>query len=229
MSSAETYALLEQKMPSYPDYASIPVIESEEPLVPLKNNELLDSLQIDPAMLAVTGTAVYVREEVADKLQVVAENLAARRPGSQLQVVYGYRALAIQRRLFEAVKAGLPPEMSEPEMLAAAHRMIAVPEVAGHPTGGAVDLQITDSSAPLDFGTDIWTFQPGSYTFSPYISPRAWQNRQLLREVMLQTGFAPFDGEWWHFSYGDKEWALHYNQPSARYNQLDFTTPNLDG
>jgi D-alanyl-D-alanine dipeptidase len=40
---------------------------------------------------------------------------------------------------------------------------------------------------------------------------------------MLGVGFAPFDGEWWHFSYGDKEWAAYYNKPNAVYEQIDFS------
>jgi D-alanyl-D-alanine dipeptidase len=61
---------------------------------------------------------------------------------------------------------------------------------------------------------------PDTFTFSPFISKEAWANRQLLRRVMIQAGFAPFDGEWWHFSYGDKEWARYYDKRAAMYDQL---------
>lgn len=33
------------------------------------------------------------------------------------------------------------------------------------------------------------------------------ENRFLLQDLMLLVGFAPYYGEWWHFSYGDREWA----------------------
>jgi D-alanyl-D-alanine dipeptidase len=62
--------------------------------------------------------------------------------------------------------------------------------------------------------------QKTTFTFSPFIGKEAWNNRQLLRYVMLSAGFAPFDGEWWHFSYGDREWAFYYKKPYAIYNQL---------
>jgi D-alanyl-D-alanine dipeptidase len=71
-------------------------------------------------------------------------------------------------------------------------------------------------------GTKIWQFDHDSYTFSPFVSKQAQINRQLLRKVMLEVGFAPFDGEWWHFSYGDKEWAKYYSQSYAIYEQIEF-------
>ena len=57
------------------------------------------------------------------------------------------------------------------------------------------------------------------YYKNDYISERAKNNRELLRKIMLEEEFAPYDGEWWHFSYGDKEWAFYYNKDEALYNQ----------
>jgi D-alanyl-D-alanine dipeptidase len=37
---------------------------------------------------------------------------------------------------------------------------------------------------------------------------------------MTSVGFAPFDGEWWHFSYGDREWAYFYKKKNALYGQI---------
>jgi D-alanyl-D-alanine dipeptidase len=77
---------------------------------------------------------------------------------------------------------------------------------------------------PVDCGTPLWSFEPDSYTFSPYISRQARDNRLLLRAAMTNAGFTPFDGEWWHFSYGDKEWAAYSGQPTAKYEQVEFST-----
>ena len=38
---------------------------------------------------------------------------------------------------------------------------------------------------------------------------------------MLEEGFAPYDGEWWHFSFGDKEWAFYYKKDKALFNQIN--------
>jgi D-alanyl-D-alanine dipeptidase len=140
-----------------------------------------------------------------------------------LEVVYGYRSLSIQTKLFNENKERISATLSGNELLEATHNIIAVPEVSGHPTGGAVDIQITKAGKPLDFGTKIWEFNNNSFVFSPFISVEAKENRMLLRGLMMKAGFAPFDGEWWHFSYGDKEWARYYGKPHAIYDQVEFS------
>lgn len=36
---------------------------------------------------------------------------------------------------------------------------------------------------------------------------------------MMLYGFAPYDGEWWHFSFGDKEWAFYYKKEATLFEQ----------
>jgi D-alanyl-D-alanine dipeptidase len=222
MKKQAIYRLLEEKMLSYTDYASIPVADLGEPFVPISTSTNLTARQIDKGMFAFTGKSVYVRESVLNNLRIASKQLAQYDKNLQLEVVYGYRALSIQRQLFEKYKTKLQSKYSGEELLAAVHRLVAVPEVAGHPAGAAVDIQILKNGKPIDFGTNIHEFVPDTFTFSPFISKKAWDNRQLLRRVMMNAGFAPFDGEWWHFSYGDKEWARYYNAPKALYDQADF-------
>lgn len=216
------YRQLEAGMLSYTDYANVPVEPINEALVPIPDNPDLTARQIGTDMLPYTGEQVHVRRSVLRRLGRAATSLTERQPDLQLEVVYGYRALEIQEQLFKRYKAKLQCQYEGEELLAATHRLISVPEVAGHPAGAAVDLQIIQEDQPLDFGTRIWEFTPDSFTFSPFISETAKANRQLLRQTMMQAGFAPFDGEWWHFSYGDKEWAKYHNQPAALYEQAEF-------
>jgi D-alanyl-D-alanine dipeptidase len=114
----------------------------------------------------------------------------------------------------------------EPESLyEEVHRYIAVPSVAGHPTGGAIDVLLVDLNKKLflDFGSKIYDFsEKKCYIFNPRITSTGKKNRLLLREIMLRNKFAPFDGEWWHFSYGDKEWAFYYKKNNAIYNQVEL-------
>jgi D-alanyl-D-alanine dipeptidase len=97
--------------------------------------------------------------------------------------------------------------------------------VSGHPTGGAVDIILVDKQkSDLDFGSSLYDLSsPLCHYFALGITKVAKQNRQLLRTIMMSVGFAPFDGEWWHFSYGDKEWAYYYKKPYAIYDQVDLS------
>lgn len=218
----QIYQLLEANMLSYSDYANVPVMQGNEPLLPILPSRNLVARQTDEAMLSYTGEAVWVRKALLVRLRRAARLLAAYDPGLRLEVVYGYRALQIQKQLFEKYKAELSVSYTGEALLAAVHRLVAMPEVAGHPAGAAVDIQIIRDSRPLNFGTAIHEFVPDTFTFSPFIGAEAWQLRQLLRRVMMAAGFAPFDGEWWHYSYGDKEWARYYGEPRALYDQVEF-------
>lgn len=221
---AEIYRTLESQMLDYSDYAKKLTIDNDEPLVPVPETPNLTGTQYRTEMLSYTGDQVYVRRGVAERLGKAAALLGLRDNALQLEVCYGYRALEIQRKNFAIQKALLEDKFEGEELMAQTHRRVAVPEVAGHPAGAAVDVRILRRNKPLNFGTDIWEFEPDSYTKSPFVSKRAKRNRWLLRNAMVSAEFAPYDGEWWHFSYGDKEWAQLYERPMAMYGQIEFST-----
>lgn len=211
-------------MPKYEDYKDMPVEPLDEPLVPIPTTDHLTVNQIGEDMRRVTGEDIYVREGVLKRLVHAALSLSEIDDSLRLEVRYGYRTPEIQAGLFAAAKERLSSEYSGEQLFAETHRQIADPRVAGHPAGAAVDIQIiTEDGSPLDFGTKIWTFTPNSYARLYSVGEEAFKHRILLRTVMTATGFAPFDGEWWHFSYGDKEWAYYCNQPAALYDQVDFS------
>ncbi len=85
-----------------------------------------------------------------------------------------------------------------------------------------IDVAIYDKLEKkfLDFGTELLDFSTEKcFTFSDEISDEAKKNRMLLRDIMMEVWFAPYDGEWWHFSYWDVEWACFYWEDNAIYGQ----------
>lgn len=219
----EVYADLESRMLTYDDIVDVPVTPCNEPLVPIRESRTVAARQLRDEMLPVTGERIYVRRTVAVMLEAVGVRLDRARPGTQLQVGYGYRSLAIQTKNFERQKELLRGTVPDERLDAEAHRRVAIPTIAGHPTGGAVDVRLLQNGEIVDCGTDMWEFVRDSYTFSPYIGKVAMGNRMLLRDTMEEVGFAPYDGEWWHFSYGDKEWAAYKGRPAATYEQTEFS------
>jgi len=228
ITKADVYAHLEEKMLGYREIANVPTKPINESLVPISQTKLLLTKQIEPSMLEITGEAIYVRETLAKMLNKASKGLDVFSNDLQLEVVYGYRHPSIQKANFNKLKQKIGkkhPEYTDLELLEATNRFVAAPGNAGHPTGGAVDLRVLKGGQQLEMGTAYREFVPDTYVFSPFNSKKNWQNRQMLRRVMLACGFAPYDGEWWHFSYGDKEWAAFYAQPQAIYGQLDFRIP----
>lgn len=221
--SQEIYDLLEKEMTKYSDLAPIRVIDTNEEMVnladyPIRLNPARSKIDVGDSAL------VYVRKSVAERLLVAQDFLSQKCAGVFLEIVYGYRSLHIQQQSFDQMKKKLARAgLTQEELMEMVHRMVAVPDVAGHPTGGAVDVQlVTENGDVVDMGSDLHDFTKKSYVFYPFIPHRVWVNRQRLRTCMLHAGFAPFDGEWWHFSYGDKEWAFYYQQPVAFYNQIEL-------
>ena len=167
---------------------------------------------------------IMLRETVYRKLLKVNEKLKEINNNYQLIVVYGYRALNKKKKYFEIeIDKAKDKFDNQLDLYEYVHEKIAVPTVAGHPAGGAVDIVIYDNSKKkiIDFGCDVHDFSTNKcYTFYEKISELAKENRMLLRKLMCEEGFAPYDGEWWHFSYGDKEWAFYYKKEKYLYDQV---------
>ena len=198
--------------------------EEEFVYLPIKDEFVIGIYQQSRNMLEY-GKKIAVRKTVYEKLKKVAIKLKEYRNTYKLIVVFGFRDMKLQEKYFyeiyEKVKDNFSDKM---EMYEYIHEKIAVPEVAGHPTGGAVDVAIYDEETKriIDFGSEILDWDTiNCYYYSEEISKEAIKNRKLLRKLMIEEEFAPFDGEWWHFSYGDREWAFYYKKEKALYNQVN--------
>ncbi len=218
-----------ERILDYDVLVKVPVRDNGEPLLTVQDAvpEILcryEKLDMVPYL----GERMLLRSGVTERLRRAALRLASARPGARFRLVYGYRHPEVQRRYFEAHVARMTaqaPVLSAHEIQRRAHLLSAAPDVAGHPTGGAVDITITEPEGDLDMGTAIADFSAGERirTFAPVLTDRQRVNRQLLRKLLMEQGFAPFDGEWWHFSYGDREWAAYYEYPGALYDEVGLT------
>ena len=168
---------------------------------------------------------IRVRKKVYERLTLADSLLKKINNNYQIMVVYGYRSMDKQIKYFNTeIKKYKNDFKNKLDLYEFVHEKIAVPEVSGHPTGGAVDVVIYDMKKEeiIDFGTKVHDFDNfKSYIYYPKIKEFEHNNRILLRKVMMQAGFAPYDGEWWHFSYGDREWAYYYNKKKYLYPQVN--------
>ncbi|MBG0828836.1 M15 family metallopeptidase [Planomonospora sp. ID67723] len=202
---------------SDPRVVSIPVEENGEPLVDIRGRLRTDDRLADPE-----GAFARLREGLLIRLEEAQAQLPA---GYRLLVVEGYRPIAAQRRIFEEYSAALRvtfPEMSPEELRSAASRYVSPVEIAPHTAGAAVDLTLcTEDGTELDMGTPVNATPEQSdgacYTAAPGLSTEARHHRKLLASVLEPAGLVNYPTEWWHWSYGDRYWAMATGVSAARY------------
>lgn len=220
------------KIAMHSDLKNFKVLESNEEMINI--SELLKDcvcvyLPQSQDMIRYVGKDLWVRKTVAEKLERISNSLQRKLPNYKLKIVYGYRHLDIQAERFQLRKDDLRithPSITEDDLNELANAQTADPETAGHPTGGAVDLTITTPNGDLDMGTEYADFsKPDKIKmYYPGLTEEQKVNRKLLHDLMIIEEFCPFYGEWWHYSYGDREWAWFYDKPNAIYQQLKFQT-----
>jgi D-alanyl-D-alanine dipeptidase len=71
---------------------------------------------------------------------------------------------------------------------------------SNHSRGVAIDITLLNcDGVELDFGTTFDFFDRRSHFSCAEISESQKKNRKMLREIMQNVGFIPYDKEWWHF------------------------------
>ncbi|MFE5487371.1 M15 family metallopeptidase [Streptomyces sp. NPDC056527] len=209
---------------SDPKVAAVPVEECDERLVDVRAE---GSLLVDPRKQDGAGAFAHLRVGVLDRLLRAQERLP---DGLRLLYVEGYRPLSLQRRYFteygDELRAAHPDWPAE-DVHAAASRYVSPPELAPHSAGSAVDLTLADPDGrELDLGTRMNASPEESagacYTHAAGITAEARRNREILSAALAGAGFVNYPTEWWHWSYGDRYWALATGAPAALYGPREL-------
>lgn len=208
---------------SDPRVAAVPVAECGEPLVDVSGALLVDDRKHKDSH----GAEVHLRQGVLDRL-LRAQTLLPE--GLRLLFVEGYRPPALQRSYFEEyadeLRAG-HPQWPADRIRSAASRYVSPPEIAPHTAGAAVDLTLADTDGrELDLGTPMNASPEQSdgacYTAAPGITDEARANRAVLGGALSAAGLVNYPTEWWHWSYGDRYWALMTGAPAALYGPREL-------
>ncbi len=76
----------------------------------------------------------------------------------------------------------------------------------------------------LDLGTPIDATPEESdgrcFFAAPDLTQTARDNRSILAGALGGAGFVNYPTEWWHWSYGDRYWALMTGAPAAIYGSV---------
>ena len=210
---------------SDPKVAAVPVQECGERLVDVRRGSplLVDRRKWQDS----EGGCFHLREGVLTRLLEAQAQLP---PGLRLLFVEGYRPPSLQRRYFDTYASRLRtehPQWSPDRIRSAASRYVSPPEIAPHSAGAAVDLTLADAEGrELDMGTRMNATPEESagacYTHADNISTEARSHRTLLGTALTAAGLVNYPTEWWHWSYGDRYWALAAGAEHAHYGPREL-------
>jgi len=204
---------------SDPRVVGLPSANSTERMV---NLESAGILRFSDRKRGTNPKIAFAREGVA---HLLAEAAAALPDGIALLGIEAYRPPELQSLYYDSYQAklrGAHPELSRAELDALTSRFVAPPEVAPHPSGAAIDLTLcTDEGWELDLGSAVdatpEVSQGACYTNAVGLTAEAARNRRLLVGTLSAVGLVNYPTEWWHWSFGDRYWAMATGASAAHY------------
>lgn len=170
----------------------------------------------------------YLREQVISRLARAARHIAD--TGLQLVILDGWRPPAVQQALYQAIFRQVCADHPGEDQ-AALHRrtreFVSPPSEEAHRpsphlTGGSVDVTLSDGTGKLlDMGSAFDEPTPRSYSdaYEKLDSPIR-ERRRLLFSAMTTAGFTHLPSEWWHFDYGNQNWAYYSGQSHAIFGAI---------
>ncbi len=83
---------------------------------------------------------------------------------------------------------------------------------SGHSRGSTIDLTLFDmkTGKEVDMGSPFDLFSKRSHPDFRGITQEQYENRMILRDMMIRHGFEPVDCEWWHFTLKDEPFPDTY-------------------
>lgn len=152
--------------------------------------------------------------ELADALQKASETAAAL--GYGLLLWDGYRPQRAVNCFLHW--SGLPedgrtkkkhyPNIDRGEMIAKGY----VAARSSHSRGSAIDLTIYDLNTGdmIPMGSDFDFMDCRSHHTSESVTVSEAKHRKLLRAIMTESGFEPYENEWWHYLLKDEPYPDQY-------------------
>ena len=204
----------------------------DSPLVEIKPNEKIIVDMQYPVLGFENGEKrCLARKEVVEMLYKAADLLP---DGYKFVIWDAWRPFALQKELFISYSEKIIKEFhledkikEEQEIEIGKFIANPIPDrelPPAHTTGGAIDLTIMGPDGKeLEFGTEFDAFTDktrAAYyeTVDVENDPEAItirDNRRFLYNVMIEAGFGNLPSEWWHYEYGDKNWAYIQGKPAV--------------
>lgn len=211
---------------------AMPIVDCGQKLVSLaaalkKNNSRI-VLAVGEAEYGAQDINVHALREGAFERLLQAEKLLQEiNPDLTFKITDSFRPISLQKQYFDKIMALFAAQgLSGDELYNRATQAVADPNChPPHSTGGTLDLTIYNvvTHQSLNMGSVLDDVEnPVAKTFYPGTPPEARANKLLLYSVMTQAGFVNSPSEWWHYSYGDQQWAIRTGKSRAIYDTMNM-------
>ncbi len=145
-----------------------------------------------------------ITKEAARALKNAAVQLYVR--GYRLRIYDAYRpASAVKHFVYWGIedtdvrmKEFFYPKLEKQELFKEGY----IASKSSHSRGSTVDLTLFDmkTGKDLDMGSPFDLFDDISHPDSRLVTRDQYENRMILGKAMTDSGFAPIEQEWWHFT-----------------------------
>jgi D-alanyl-D-alanine dipeptidase len=204
----------------------IAIEDCREPLIPIPLEQFaIVSPHPYVALGAPYGahSPYYLRQGVLESLLTAQTHLQTAHPGWHIQIFDAYRPMAVQQFMVDytyqqqlqaqGLTASALTPAQKSALLETVYQFWAPPSLdptmpPPHSTGAAVDITLVDDhDQPVSMGSPIDEVSARSYPdhFASQAGADAHRfhhHRQILKQALVQAGFAQHPKEWWAFLQG---------------------------
>ena len=92
---------------------------------------------------------------------------------------------------------------------------------SGHMAGAAVDLRLAKNGRKIPMKSSRLTYQENAQSHQPKLPRYIKKNRQIMFDALSKAGLSNFPKEYWHWSYGDVQWAKRNSKETAIYGVIE--------
>jgi len=102
------------------------------------------------------------------------------------------------------------------------------PKASDHMTGGAIDVRLLKHGKLLPMRSWKLSYQENAEPYQPKLPKHLQANREIMFNALRSVGLSQCRNEFWHWSYGDTQWAQRTGEKVAKYGIIS-ATPRLSG
>jgi len=200
----------------------IQIKECNEPLVDIKKACAGALISLNSRRMKKEKTA-YLRKIVAQMLCKAKKNLPK---GMTFVIRDAWRPQYVQKDIFEWFTKDFQkkyPSWPKAKIFKETKKYVAPAEgkrASGHMTGGAIDLRLIKNGRKVPMRSSKLTYQENAQSVQPKLPKYIQKNREIMFNALKQAGLTNYPKEFWHWSYGDIQWARRNNRKTAIYGVI---------